>query len=83
MNLVSDAEVLNQDPHSGKDKREEIAVGGIFTQGIADWVWKVRVNVAQQIPVCLLVTGDGTTTKMKNTGREGGTDFRQRPEVWF
>ena len=35
-----------------------------------------------QIPVCLLMTGDGTTTEMKNM-REGGTDFRQRPEVGF
>jgi len=32
MNLVSDAEGLNQDPHSGKDRREDIAAGGIFTQ---------------------------------------------------
>lgn len=48
MNPVSDAEGLNQDPHSGKDRREEIAAGGIFTQWIADWVWKVRVNVAKK-----------------------------------
>lgn len=32
MSLVADAEGLNKDPYSGKDRREGIAAGGIFTQ---------------------------------------------------
>ena len=55
MNLVSDAEGLNQHPHSGKDRREDIAAGGIFTQWIADWVCKVRVNVAKRTNTSLSV----------------------------